>query len=185
MSQRPVEILLIEDDMNLAGMVGEHLQDVFWSQVTHVTNASQALREELTTRHDAIICSLTLADAEGMSLVREIRAGNHAPIIVTAHEPTMEEAMEAIQLRVTEMLIKPFDLAHLSTVVQTAAERYRKRLYMQKKNRRLRKIASRIVRERQDLRQRMDLVCRDFVHAYRRLAQKVAESGKLTEHLQE
>jgi hypothetical protein len=46
---------------------------------------------------------------------------------------------------------------------------------------RLRLLTARILRERRDLKQRTDLICQDLVNAYRGLAQKVAESGVLTQ----
>ena len=39
------------------------------------------------------------------------------------------------------------------------------------------------MRERRDLKQRMDLICRDLVHAYRGLAQKVSKSGILDQEV--
>jgi hypothetical protein len=52
---------------------------------------------------------------------------------------------------------------------------------VQLRHRRLRKLTARIICERRDLRQRIDLICRDFVHAYRRLAQRVTEAELLSQ----
>ena len=64
-------------------------------------------------------------------------------------------------------------------MIRAAAQRALVRRHQQRRYRRLRRLSSRIVRERRDLRQRIDLVCRDFVQAYRRLAQRVSESNLL------
>ena len=94
-------------------------------------------------------------------------------------EELIETAIEALRLGVSELLIKPFDMADMAAVVQEAGQRQRKRHHHRVRYRRLRRMASRIICERRDLRQRMDLICQDLVHAYRGLAQKVAASGLL------
>lgn len=185
MKQRPVQILLVEPDAELAELLDRCLQGAIWSQVTWVTSASEAMREELTARHDIIIAAMTLPDAEGLALIRELRATNHGPVILLAEHPTTDEAIEAIRLGVTELVIKPFDICDLVEVVRRAAERQLKRRHNRARQRRLRRMVSRIIRERRDLRQRMDLICQDLVHAYRSLAQKVTESGLLAHQSQE
>lgn len=175
----PIEVLLVDDDTDLAEMIGRCLRDAMRVNVTHVTSSAEAIREELTTRHELVIASMTLDDGDGLALARELRQRNRAPIILLASHPTADEAIEALRLGVTELLIKPFDLADLMTTVQETIERRLKRRRNRLRHRRLRRMASRIVRERRDLRQRMDLICQDLVHAYRGLAQKVTESGLL------
>lgn len=182
MAERPVEILLVEHDPQLAEMIREHLQAAMWAEVTHCPTADVAIREELTTRHEVVITDLTLPDADGLTLVHELRMTNPGPVILLADDPTIDDAREAIRLKVTELLIKPFDLADLSGLVESAAESERAERQRRHRYRRARRIARRIVDERQDLHLRMDLICRDFVQAYRRLAQKVAESGQLNAH---
>jgi len=179
MSRRPTEVLLVEADADLAEMIGRCLHDAMWANVTHVSTAAEAMREELTARHDVVITAMTLPDASGLALTRELRARNHRPIIILANHPTTDEAIEALRLGVSELLIKPFDMADLAAVVQEAGRRQRKRHHHRVRYRRLRRMASRIICERRDLRQRMDLICQDLVHAYRGLAQKVAASGLL------
>jgi len=185
MIERPVEILLVEDDFELAQMIEQHLVISMGSNVTHVTSAAEALREELTTRHDLIMSSLSLPDGEGLSFIKELRRENKCPVVVMGENPTVEEAIQAVRAGVREFLIKPFDFAFMSEVVQQLAEHRLKQLHQRKRIKRLRKIASGIIRERKDLHRRMDLICRDFVHAYRRLAQKVSETGLLPHHQDE
>lgn len=185
MAERPVQILLVDDDDDLAEMIVRCLGDAPWGQVTHVASASEAMREELTTRHDLVIASLSLPDGDGLGLTREIRVTNKCPVILTGDQPSADEAIEALRLGVTDLMIKPFDIADLMAAARTSAERQLRRRHRRRRYRRLRSMVSRIIRERRDLRQRMDLICRDLVHAYRNLAQKVARSGILTHEGQE
>lgn len=185
MPERPVEVLLVEDDVELAEMIEHCLQDVMPCRVTHVVSVADALREELTTNHDVVLASMTFPDGDGLELTRGLRPTNSCPVILMAEDLTAERALEALRLRVTDLLIKPFDLAQMAETMREAAQREVRRRRDQLRSRRLRRVATRIIRERRDLRQRMDLICQDLVHAYRRLAQKVTESGMLTHQIHE
>ena len=179
MSERPIEILLVENDTELAEMIERHLTEAMCSHVTHVTSASEGLREELTGHHDVVIVSMSLPDADGLAFVHELKHSNRCPVILMAEDPSIDDTVDAIRLRVREFLRKPFDLSYLSDVVCTLAEHEMERRRRRIRYRRLRRIASRIIRQRRDINHRMDLICRDFVHAYRRLARKVTDSGML------
>ena len=177
MTQRPVEVLLVENDRDLAEMIDRCVQGAMGARVTQVASAAEAQREELTARHDVVVASVSLPHS--LAFTRELRATNPCPVILMADQPTVDETIEAMRLGVMDLLIKPFDLADMVTVVQKAAERQMNRRRNRARQRRLRRMVSQIVRERRDLRQRMDLICQDLVHAYRGLAERVAQTGVL------
>ncbi len=179
MTQHPVEVLLVDEDPELAEMLADCLREVSGVRLSHVGTASAALCEELTTRHEIVIASLDLPDAGGLELIRELRVSNRGTILLIAESPTAEEVIQAMRLGVRDVLCRPFDLAESCELIRAAAQRALVRRHQQRRYRRLRRLSSRIVRERRDLRQRIDLVCRDFVQAYRRLAQRVSESNLL------
>lgn len=177
MPKKPAQILIVEDDRESAQTIDAYLQNATWCHVTHVDSAAEALCEELTTRHHVILISTSLPDTNYLTLVRELRVSNQCPVILMAEDPSADEVIEAMRLQVTDILIKPFEPSNLAEVACEAAQRERKHRRMRRGYRKLRRLSSRIVNERQDIQQRMDLICKDFVQAYRRLAQKVAESG--------
>jgi FixJ family two-component response regulator len=96
-----------------------------------------------------------------------------AVLIITGNA-TLGRAVESMRLGACDMLIKPFDLRRLSEVVREAARAQLARRRDEIRRRRLHELASRIVRERRELRRRVDLVCHDLVGAYRNLAAKFA-----------
>lgn len=181
MRHRPLEILLVEDDADLADMVGRYLHESLRASVTHVESAADALREELTARHDLLLASTSLPEEDALELVRRFHENNPCPVILMAEEPTAGEAITAIRLGVADFLTKPFEMDYLSIAVRRAIRVYRHRCRERVRHKRLRKLVARIVCERRDLAKRIDLICRDFVHAHRRLAEKVAQSGILTD----
>jgi DNA-binding NtrC family response regulator len=185
MSQRAVEILVVEGDLELGGMIERQLTSAFFCNVTLTSSIRDALREELTARHDLVLTSAELPDGDGLAFVRELRAGNDCPVVLMAEEISIDQVVEAMRLGVMDLLEKPFDLAQATEMLQQAAEGELKHRREQARYRRLRRVAKRIVRERKDVNHRMDLICRDFVQAYRRLAEKVNAAGLLERHAAE
>jgi FixJ family two-component response regulator len=84
-----------------------------------------------------------------------------------------------MRLGVRDMMTKPFDLSHLTSTIKQLLDEQRQQQAKQQRSHRLRTLAGRIVRERRELRQRLDLLCRDFVHAHQRLAEKVVKDREL------
>ena len=179
MGKRPLEVLLVEDDPQLAELVGGFLRDTLRVSVTHVDSAADAVREELTTRHGLILVALPLAGQDSLGLIRALREHNDCPIILFAEAPTVEDAIEAMRLGVCDILNKPFDLDNLASVIKDSVNQHRSRRRDRGRYRRLRKLVAKIICERRDLALRIDLICRDFVQAHRRLAEKVHDSGML------
>jgi len=181
MYNRPVEILLVEPDADVAAMACACLQAAMNANVTVASEATAALREELTTTHDVLLIANELPDARWIELVRELRQRNRGPFILLAQDPPVSDVVDALRAGAMDVLSKPFDMAHLAELVGRAIRRASQRRRHQMRTRRLRKLTARIICERRDLRQRIDLICRDFVHAYRRLAQRVTEAELISE----
>jgi DNA-binding response OmpR family regulator len=180
MRNRPLDILLVEPDAELAGMIQTCLAEAVPGTLTIVPDAAAALREELTTRHHVLVLSMDLPGGEWRELAGELRRTNRAPIFLLANSPSVCEVVEAMRLGVVDVLVKPFDLVDFVERIRQAGMRVLAAQRRRVRHRRLRRLTSRIIRERRDLRQRIDLICRDFVHAYRRLAQRVSEADMLS-----
>ncbi len=179
MAQKRLEVLIVEEDGALAADLAREIEAGSPCNTTLVSSASDALREELTAHHDLVLTSLDLPDGDGLTLVRELRAENRCPVLLLADEISADEAIEAMRLGVIDVLPKPPHLDRVAALVSEMAEHEIRHRREQSRQRRLRRTASRIIRERRDFSQRIDLICRDFVQAYRRLAQKVCDSGLL------
>jgi DNA-binding response OmpR family regulator len=176
MSDRPVEILLVESDRELSEMLVRQLEDVLFCRVTIAESGSVALREDLTGQHDLILMSADLPDDEDFSLLRHLRVTNDCPCILIADRTETAKTVEALRQRAMGWFEKPFDLADFCDYVKTAAERELEKRREKARFNRLRRIARRIIREREDLNERMELLCKDLVQAYRRLAEKVTQT---------
>ena len=121
-------VLVVDDDPLLRRL----LQDCLEHEMgLHVVPAGEAREAEhiLTTQPVALlITDLMLGDASGVDV---IKAGHtHQPdlvsILITGY-PTVETAIEAMQLGVDDYLLKPFKVQHLIATVRRALDRGRLR----------------------------------------------------------
>ncbi len=179
MRTRPAEILLVVDDAELVEMMERYLTEAIPVRITTAASPDEALREELTHRHDVVLVDLDLQDGDAIDMIRQLRVSNHCPLIVTTGDPNASQLIDAIHLGVRDILIKPFEMEELNERLCRAIRTVVRRHRMRHRYNRLRVLTARIIRERRELKQRTDLLCQDLVSAYRGLAQKVSESGIL------
>lgn len=168
-------ILLIEDDDEVASMIEDFVRHRLRANVTRVTTADEALKAMDTGHKDVVLADLNLPDACDLRLVRQIRESDDCEVVLMTGQPTLGRAMEAIRLGVREMFAKPFDLHRLGETLERAIADHRQRHRDKLRYDRLRRVSSHIIRERRVLKERVNLVCRDLVGAYRRLAEKVID----------
>ncbi len=181
MPARPANILLVEADDDLAELLADHLERSTRSVVTRVCTASEAAASHMTENHDVALVDMPLPDCDDLGLVQELRASGDCEVVLLTGEPTLGCALAAMRLGVRDMFGKPFDLGHLTRSVEQAVDVRRRRDRERLRYDRLRRVSSRIIRERRVLRQRIDLVCRDLVGAYRRLAKKFVAQRQTTD----
>ncbi|UCG33470.1 MAG: response regulator [Phycisphaerales bacterium] len=184
MTEPEIDILIVDDDEEIAIMVADHLEAALSDgtidapvTVRWATSARQAMDFFHARPADVLLADLALPDEDGLSMVRKMRHHAEPAILIITGNATLGKAIESMRLGACDMLIKPFDLRHLSDAVREAAKAQLARRREEVRRRRLHELASRIVRERRELRQRVDLVCHDLVGAYRNLAAKFAEQS--------
>lgn len=171
------DILLAEQDEAFAELIVQHVEASLDARVTCVRTIRQTLQTCAGRSPDVIVADMQLPDGDGLTLARELGASSEGPgaVILLADRPTLGRAVEAMRLGVRDLFTKPFDLHRLSHVIEQEAQSRRRRRRQETRNARLRKLTRQVIRDRRDLRRRVDLVCRDLVYAYRQLAKKVVE----------
>jgi len=118
-------VLLIEDDAALArslmrSMVAEGYQ------VVHVTSGPAAVEKVMSRSFDVVISDLNLPGASGVDVLNVVRAYDpHAPLVLMTAAPTVETAIEAVNLGVLEYLIKPTSKEQISRVLARATSVHR------------------------------------------------------------
>lgn len=177
MSATTYQILLVAQDDELAEMITQHVEATLHARVRHAHGIQEALEAYATSEPEIVLAEMQLSDGDGLALARQLgeAADRDSAVILMSERATLGRAIEAMRLGVRDLFLKPFDLHRLSYVLDQEAQDTQNRRRSDQRHTRLRRLARQVIRDRRDLRRRVDLVCRDLVHAYRRLAKKVAE----------
>jgi two-component system repressor protein LuxO len=118
-------VLLVEDTRALAELYRSYLRDAPWS-VGHAATAAEARAALSTGPADAVLLDLRLPDADGLDLLREIRAGAKPPeVIVITANGSVATAVAAMQAGAADFLVKPFPQERLLVTLRNALERAR------------------------------------------------------------
>ena len=127
---RPMEVLLIEDDLEDAGLAIEVLrQGEVPCRVSLVRDGEEAMRFirrqghfARTPRPDIILLDLQLPKKDGREVLIEIRPDKQLrriPVIVLTSSQTQWEVLKQENLFVESYLLKPLDRARFNAVVKS------------------------------------------------------------------
>jgi chemotaxis family two-component system response regulator Rcp1 len=127
---RPMEILLVEDDLEDAGITIEALRaNEVPSRVSLVCDGEEALdflhrrgRFSRAPRPDVILLDLRLPKKDGREVLAEVKA--HAglkpiPVVVLTASTVHQEILRNEQLNVESYLLKPVDLPRFNGVIKS------------------------------------------------------------------
>ncbi len=181
MTHKRARIGVVDPDGQTAEMVAEHLSRALAVDVVCSKTASDAIDHDRKQRYDLVLADLSLADSDALQFARQIQAYGERPIILTSENPTLGRAVEAMRLGVKDLLTKPFDLSHLTQVTRRALDQHEQQAREKLRIRRLGQNCRDLERDRRELSERIELVCRDLVSAYGRLAERVVASQSTSE----
>lgn len=104
----PAQVLLVEDDQDLASVVMASFQEAN-VQIEHAETRQHAIRRCITCRPDLLILDLTLPDGDGFSLVDWLRQQptlRSLPLVVYSGREVSDGEMAKLRLGPTEFLTK-------------------------------------------------------------------------------
>ena len=102
------QLLLVEDDLELARLVADFLQSEGFG-VTSCGNAQKAKKLLLAQRFDLIVCDVMLPGSSGFDLVRQIRQQFKGPILFMTAQTSVGAQLQGLELGVQDYLLKPLD----------------------------------------------------------------------------
>ena len=119
-----MKVLLVEDHAAMREMISDHLVECGFT-VDSVGDAEEARAALAVSPYDALLLDLGLPDADGMELLREVRAGtarNLPTLIVTARD-TLDDRAGGLNAGADDYIVKPFELAELEARLRAVLRR--------------------------------------------------------------
>jgi two-component system, chemotaxis family, response regulator Rcp1 len=127
---RPMEILMVEDDLEDAGMTIEALRSgEVPCRISLVCDGDEALeflfqrgKFRRAPRPDLVLLDLQLPKVDGREVLTKVRADEglqRIPVVVLTSSLTHLKILQSENLRVESYLNKPIDLAEFSRVVKS------------------------------------------------------------------
>ena len=109
-----MRLLIVEDDDIVADAIARGLTAAQYS-VHRVANAEAALRAIAEEDFALAVIDVGLPGADGLSLVRRLRAGGKAiPTLILTARCTLADKVKALDLGADDFLSKPFEAAELA-----------------------------------------------------------------------
>ena len=122
---RQDRVLLVEDTRALAELYRSYLRDAPWL-LDLASTAAEARAVLDAEPPDAVLLDLRLPDADGLDLLREIRARPAAPpVIVITANGSVATAVAAMQAGAADFLVKPFPQERLLVTLRNALDHAR------------------------------------------------------------
>jgi nitrogen regulation protein NR(I) len=120
--QRPPQILLVEDDSDLASVIQDALEANDY-KVTHLKDGAEGFSAARRNDYDVLLTDFQLPGEDGLNIVRKLQEEKpHLPVILmTAHHST-DIAIQATRRGAWDYMMKPFALKTMLDLVAKAVE---------------------------------------------------------------
>lgn len=115
MAERPIRVLVVEDEPVAAEAHAAYVGRVDGFEVAATVGTSQAALKALQDNVvDVVLLDMNLPDRHGLDIIRAMRAGGHrADVIAVTSARDLEVVRSAVSLGVVQYVLKPFAFATL------------------------------------------------------------------------
>jgi DNA-binding response OmpR family regulator len=117
-----VRVLVVEDDSSVAEplLAGLERNGI---QTEHVAYASQVATS--IAHADVVVLDLGLPDADGLTVLREIRRTSDVPVIIATARGDETDRIVGLELGADDYVVKPFSVRELAARARAVARRRR------------------------------------------------------------
>jgi two-component system phosphate regulon response regulator OmpR len=120
----PTRILIIDDDLRLAEMVGSYLTARGFA-VDHRDGGQRGLEALESREYQAVILDIMLPDLDGFEVCRRIRARSQVPVLMLTARGEAMDRIIGLEIGADDYLPKPFEprelVARLSAILRRVA----------------------------------------------------------------
>lgn len=118
-----LNLLLIEDDIDLANTVVEYLE-LESIQCDHASNGAAGLQIMAQENYDVLLLDLNLPRIDGLSVCQTLREhGDDTPVLMLTARDQLQDKIDGFAVGTDDYLVKPFELAELVIRVKALAKR--------------------------------------------------------------
>ena len=118
-----IKILMIEDDLELAEILTEFLEQFDFEVITE-DDPFKALSILKLQPYDLVILDLTLPGMDGLEVCEAIRERQNIPIIISSARSDVTDKVTALELGADDYLPKPYDPRELEARIHSVLRRY-------------------------------------------------------------
>ncbi|MEA2642150.1 MAG: two-component system, OmpR family, operon response regulator KdpE, partial [Chloroflexota bacterium] len=122
MTQKPVRVLLVDDEADLCATVRRGLQLQSY-EVEVVADGQEAIAKAHTWEPDVILMDLAMPKLGGLPAIKQLRAWSTVPIIVLSVMGEEDEKVRALDSGADDYLTKPFGIQELGARIRAALRR--------------------------------------------------------------
>lgn len=118
-----MKVLLLEDDVRLAGLVTRGLRRD-GNAVDTAGTVEDARWLAAESVYDVLVLDVMLPDGDGFSLCRELRSGgNWTPVLLLTARDAIDDRVRGLDVGADDYLVKPFAFAELFARLRALARR--------------------------------------------------------------
>ncbi len=119
-----LEILMIEDDLELATILSEYLK----AHEINVTNYDEPYTgmSAINTRHfDLLLLDLTLPNLDGLEVCKKVAKEKRIPIIISSARHDVDDRVLGLEYGADDYIPKPYDPKELVARIHSVLRRYK------------------------------------------------------------
>jgi DNA-binding response OmpR family regulator len=122
-------ILLIEDNRNIAEMVGEFLERRGYG-LDYAADGVTGLHLAVSNSYDVVILDLMLPGMDGLELCRKLRSEGKrsTPVLMLTARDTLDDKVKGLDAGADDYLVKPFAIQELEARVRALIRRDRRQV---------------------------------------------------------
>ena len=118
-----MRILVVEDDKKIASFVVNGLKQSGYA-VDQAADGEEGLLKAQTVAYDAAVVDLMLPKLDGLSLIRQLRAGgSRIPVLILSAKASVDDRVRGLQAGGDDYLTKPFAFSELAARLQALIRR--------------------------------------------------------------
>lgn len=132
------QILIVENDPDIADLIGRQSLQPLGYQVTVVSDVASALKRAVQTPPDLILANTNLPGLSGKDLLAAVSSQNiKSPVIVIAEKGQEHDAIQAFRLGAIDVIFWPLRDAEVVSIVERALKQTQEARERQKLDRQL------------------------------------------------